>query len=412
MVEAASSLDGVKIDVISRIAYANLLASAGVGLAIAYTQLLVPVEAGFLAISLLTTAYYGFHVIGLNVFGKLLDRAGGKALPIVFIGLLVVAVINVLLPFFENPLQLGVLRAVQGLFWAAFIPATSAMVTSLSTPVFRGRAMGIYNRGASIGMLLGFFVGGFLADALSFKATFLMGALLVGVSAVTLIMSRPKAGFNVLDEETVKSTPSISTPRIVTPSIAPLYLCLFLRHTGAGGIWALFSVYLSSLGASKTQIGFIYAVNLVTQTAFMVQAGKLSDRFGRKITLTIALLLSALTFIAYALAPNAYLIVPVQVVLGVSWSMLITSSTALAGDLAPSERRAEVMGRLFTALSLGSVVGPVISGFVSSVTGIRIYMVLAAIQSLAASIVASLIKEPNIKSIPSGRLRANLAFNP
>lgn len=258
--------------------------------------------------------------------------------------------------------------------------------------------MGIYSRGISMGMLIGFFAGGLLADKLGFKATFLAGAFLIGASAVVFIASTRKVDFNRLNSEKPKLIASFSRQN-VTPSLLPVYLSLFLRHAGAGGAWALFSVYLVLLGASKTWIGILYAINLVTQIAFMVQAGKLSDKFGRRPVLTIAMLLSALTFTAYALTPNAYLIAPVQIVLGFSWSMLITSSTALAGDLAPPEKRTEIMGRLFTALSLGSVIGPVLSGFVSSIAGIRAHMMLAAILALMASLVASLIKEP--KGIPN-----------
>ncbi|AKB20289.1 hypothetical protein [Methanosarcina sp. WH1] len=47
------------------------------------------------------------------------------------------------------------------------------------------------------------------------------------------------------------------------------YFPLFLRHTGAVGVWAIFPLYLRELGAGTFWIGVIYAINPAVQFLIM-----------------------------------------------------------------------------------------------------------------------------------------------
>jgi EmrB/QacA subfamily drug resistance transporter len=74
-------------------------------------------------------------------------------------------------------------RVVQGLFGAFLVPSSLAIITATFDGPERGRAFGIWAAASSATTLLGPPVGGFLVDALSWRAAFLINVPLVAVAA-------------------------------------------------------------------------------------------------------------------------------------------------------------------------------------------------------------------------------------
>lgn len=101
-------------------------------------------------------------------------------------GTLLYAVAMALCGFAPNITALIVLRCVQGLGMAAFLPATFALATRAYPPQERGKAVGILASANAFGFILGPLFAGFLLDAYDWRATFISR---IPVAVLAMVLS-------------------------------------------------------------------------------------------------------------------------------------------------------------------------------------------------------------------------------
>ena len=104
--------------------------------------------------------------------GMLSDRVGRFA-PVVG-GSLCYGVVVIAVGLAPTVAIAGALMVLVGAFGALVSPATMALVTDIAAPDERGAAMGGFNIFGSLGFLLGFLVGGVVADTYGYTTAFLV----------------------------------------------------------------------------------------------------------------------------------------------------------------------------------------------------------------------------------------------
>ena len=114
------------------------------------------------------------------------------------------------------------------------------------------------------------------------------------------------------------------------------------------------------------------------QFFFSPVLGGLSDQYGRRPVLLIALFGFALDYLFLAMAPTLAWLFVGRALAGITGAS-ITTATAYIADISTNENRAQNFGMIGAAFGLGFIVGPVIGGMLGSM-GARVpFMVAAAL---------------------------------
>jgi DHA1 family tetracycline resistance protein-like MFS transporter len=126
--------------------------------------------------------------------------------------------------------------------------------------------------------------------------------------------------------------------------------------------------------------GWLSVAYAVMQFLFSSILGGLSDRYGRRPVLLIALLGLGIDYLFLAVAPSIFWLFIGRMIAGVSGASFTTASAYIA-DISAPEKRAQNFGMIGAAFGLGFILGPLIGGIFSQF-GTRVPFLIAAGLSL------------------------------
>ena len=176
-------------------------------------------------------------------------------------------------------------------------------------------------------------------------------------------------------------------------SILPLSSIIALRFLGLFLVLPVISVYAMNLeGASTTLVGIVIGGYALTQMAFQVPFGVMSDKLGRKGTIVMGLILFALGSLICAISTDIYTLMFGRLLQGAGAIGAVV--TAMISDLVKEEQRPKAMAlmgmSIAGAFAVSMVAGPTIGSAFGVETLFYITMVLALV-----SIYVLLKKVPN-----------------
>ncbi len=143
-------------------------------------------------------------------------------------------------------------------------------------------------------------------------------------------------------------------------------VAVFLDIVGFGLIIPVLPRLIEEVGHTGLQEaarigGWLFATFSLAQFVFAPLAGTLSDRFGRRPLLLLAIAGLAVDYIVQALAPTITWLFVGRLIAGVCGSSYVIANACLA-DVSAPENRARSFGRMTAAFGLGFVLGPAIGG--------------------------------------------------
>ena len=262
----------------------------------------------------------------------------------------------------------------------------------------RGWATGWVMSGMAFGQIAGIPLGIVLAGAYGFKVPFYLFAVAMGATFVLIWLRVPQPDVQRAEGRlTVASAVQNYRAMLAKSEIAAAAVAYFTMFIGV----SLFVVYLpywleQSLGVSQNEIASLFVVGGIANVLTGPQAGKLSDRIGRKriiilssIGLSLVMLSTTVLVREFWAAYLLYFVLMVLVAARISpFSALLT---ALVGD----ERRGSLMAMTIALGQIGFAVGAAAAGPLYSRFGYGSNTVLGAGAVLImAGIVAYLVPEP------------------
>ena len=269
-----------------------------------------------------------------------------------------------------------------------------------STDRNRGMLIGVFNSVWRTGSLIGVVLGSMLTDTIGHRTTFLLfsAASAFGLLMVPMLsgarISSPQSFATKLGQQRSKSTTTYWARtnwqrlfwKLTVAELPPenhnlrlplliVGLTKFANGLAAQGlVGATLGFYLQSHLGDEVQLGGI-TLGVTTITGLLlggrfltdlmaVLLGHISDRLGRQVMVYIATPASIGLLLLLAYSPVVVLPIAALPVLFLAGTAISVSLDASAGDLAPHDLRAQVLGRYTTWADLGSASGPLL-GFVA-----------------------------------------------
>lgn len=156
-----------------------------------------------------------------------------------------------------------------------------------------------------------------------------------------------------------------------TPALGFILVTVLIDVIGIGIIIPIFPKLLEEIGGLTTAEAAGIGALLVTayavmQFIFAPILGGISDQYGRRIVLLIALLGFTVDYLFLAFAPTIALFFVGRLFAGICGASFTTASAYVA-DISPHEKRAQNFGLIGAIFGLGFIIGPGIGGYLGGI---------------------------------------------
>src|SRR5258706_10003164 len=149
-------------------------------------------------------------------------------------------------------------------------------------------------------------------------------------------------------------------------SLFVLFLTVFIDLIGFGMVIPFLSFYAREYGASGIAVGAVVGIYSIMQFFFAPVWGRMSDRVGRRPVILLSLAASCTGYILFAFAHSFAALFISRIIAGVGGANIGTAQAYIA-DTTTVENRAKGMGLIGAAFGMGFILGPPLSGILSTV---------------------------------------------
>lgn len=152
-----------------------------------------------------------------------------------------------------------------------------------------------------------------------------------------------------------------------------------------------FAVYMNDLQATGFIIGLGIALMALPEIPLMAKAAQLIQIYGIKIAMITGLLAAPLRYLLYAMIKNPLLVLPIQILHGVTVVSTVVVGATYVARLVPPENRALGQGLFYMAFNgIGMSLGLFSAGLIYQAYGISAVWLLSALLGVIGSLIVYL----------------------
>jgi EmrB/QacA subfamily drug resistance transporter len=357
--------------------------------------------------------------------GSLGDRYGRRRIFVLGTGVFTVA--SLLCAIAPNAEMLIVARLLQGVGGALLTPGSLAMIESTFRPEDRARAIGAWSGLGGVATAIGPLLGGYLVDAVSWRAIFLInlplgafviamaarhvpetrdpgaegpldgrGALLaaLGLAGTTYALIQAPEGMSAavvgaavagvlalagfILAERRSSNPMMPLSLFASRQFSAANLVTFVVYAALSGVFFLLVAFLQiSLGYSAVAAGAASLPVTALMLAFSARSGELAQRIGPRIPLTVGpLVIAAGMLLMTTIDPGddyATGVFPAVVVFGVGLTLVVAPVTATVLAAADARRSGIASGINNAVSRVGGLLAVAVLPLIGGLTGESFY---------------------------------------
>lgn len=261
-------------------------------------------------------------------------------------------------------------RVMQGIAAGMLWLSAYAITADLAAQGNHGNLFGSVEEMLARGGLYGAIIGAPILllsrfDPLAWKIVFGFYAVLNAFGLWLAWRHLPET-YHTAQRQTVSEKSAVTRPLLI---LAAIVLCTSVANAGLTPI--LIQFVQSNINKDALVLALAYLPSAIVFSYLQSRLGKIADRIGRKPPIAAGLITSG---ISSMLAPNLVILLPIigqwvllpYIVLWVSEAVAFSAATpaeqALVADLSGDRSRGKSFGLYTSALSVGQVVGPILSG--------------------------------------------------
>ena len=332
--------------------------------------------------------------VGGVFFGWLADRVG--RVRSLMACMLVYSVFTGACGLSHSVLQLAIFRVILGLGIGGEWAAGGALVAETWPDKDRGKAIGIAQASWAAGYALGAAITGLVMPHFGWRAVFFVG---VFPALVTVWMRRAVKEPEIWQEKAA-SLPlrtifqgKLGVTTLITASMNAASLFAW---------WGLFTWIPRFLSLPVAQGGRGLSIVQTSSWTIIMQVGTalgylsfgyLADRFGRKRTYIVFLLMAAVIVPIYAHAQGAVMLLILGPVVGFFGTGFFSGFSVIASEAFPTAVRGTAMGLVYNVGRFLGAASPYIIGYITEKSGIVLALSSISLAFLLAAAIATGLKE-------------------
>jgi MFS transporter, DHA1 family, multidrug resistance protein len=312
-------------------------------------------------LGLLMAVYSLMQLIFAPMWGRLSDKIGRK--PVMMIGIAGLALSFFIQAISTQLWMLFAARIIGGILSSANMPTAMAYVADITTEENRGKGMGIVGAAVGLGFVFGPAVGGIFSKHSLSMPFYLAGASsLITLILVAFILKESK-------QNKGETTQQQSVWKAFTPDVSMLFFVQLFISLSLSGLEATFAYFAADkAGLGSTQLGYIFMI--MGFAGAMVQGGlvgRWTKKYGESAVIQGGMIVSAIGFGLILLVNNFTTAAIYLTIFGIGNGVIRPSVSSLLTKISTSGH-GSTTGLLSSFDSLGRIIGPVLGGWLFSIT--------------------------------------------
>lgn len=311
------------------------------------------------------------------IWGTLADRYG-KRVMLLRSGIGIAAT-YVLISFSRTPWQLVLFRTINGTL-GGFIPSCTLLIAANTPAADLGFALGVVQTASSVGAIAGPLIGGAAAKFLGIRYAFYFGAGLLIAAALTSYFGTREAVNRREGKESVLAGLRASMAR---RDLVALFLMMLATQTALMAVQPTLPLQIRNLaqrmgGRDVALIaGLVFSVTGLSTALGAPLIGRL--HLDQRRVLRMGLILACLLHALQGLTGRIDLLIVERFFFGFANAAILVTGNVLIAQGAPEDRRGQVFGLLNAISSLGSIIGPLLGGYIAGRCGLASPFYLSAL---------------------------------
>jgi MFS family permease len=290
----------------------------------------------------------------------------------------------------QNPFFLLFGRIIHGIGGGFGGPATMSYISDATSQKRSGRGMALYGMSIGFSNLIGFMLGGLLAQIIGESSLFIIIAIILFVMSLTSLLLpsiyQPskevyKKKFN-LREEIKQFRKVIFRKSMISP-----YFSILAMMFNMGIVTTAYTRMLNPSGEEQAETGMILAIMVIFSILIHYPAGKLSDKIGYTKVMLIGLVLIASSFGVLIISLEAPLPMIGMALLGVGHGLIFPSSAGMVKEKTKGSESGVATGTFYALIVAGVAIGGPVSGFTLQIFNPQFTLALGIIVPLIIAIV-------------------------
>ena len=358
------------------------------------------------------TAYALGRFFGIPGAGVLVDRFGTRKMLIGGPGLVLLgALVGAVTPWFWPILLATFVVGIGDSLWALGREIAGIDLVRLDQ---RGRVLSGFHGMHSGALAIGPLFGGFLAETIDFRATFVGFAALTGFAVALGLFAHDARSPQALPKPTGAARSGLGQ-RVrdfaglfsqIKPGMRTSYwvfvLATFAGFTFRITLQSVLPLYADEeLGMTPTQIGGLFSISGGVVFAMILPAGFVLDKLGRKWATVPSTFLPGITFLLMPFVETYTQLALLVGVMAVSNGLSLGSLAASTYDVLPDHVRGRLQAFRRTAAEVGGVGAPLMGGVLINTVGPTApFIVYAPVLLIAGVLLAIATRETLVKRRP------------